>query len=199
MALVAACAVSRNTAFSETVKIIAYQGKSLLRPQAKVFIAPSATMITKAFQGPDFRAKPWPYKEKGYSMLKHYWYEKTLPKFNENTKVIVVEGLEASGKTTLAKQIAEDFDMLYHPEPSPDQLFTNEYGFNYRELNPQLPPNARFINREDFLMEPTMKNATHYFVHFFQQAFMHYCEGLAHLLNTGKRIVEDICALNVWI
>ena len=39
-------------------------------------------------------------------------FDRTLPRFDENSKLIVVEGAPGVGKTELAKELADQFEMV---------------------------------------------------------------------------------------
>ncbi|KAJ1528581.1 hypothetical protein ONE63_006984 [Megalurothrips usitatus] len=109
------------------------------------------------------RPAPFPYKEKKYN----WWYQlfdRTIDRFDENSKVLVVDGPIAAGKSTFAKQLAEDLDMLYVPEADLAQAYINKSGYDLRQLNSTLPPNAQFLQ---------------------------YIDALAHLLHTGQGVVLD--------
>jgi len=45
----------------------------------------------------------------------HAFFDHTTKRFDENTKLIFVEGLPAIGKSDFAQQLAEDLDMKYFP------------------------------------------------------------------------------------
>lgn len=66
----------------------------------------------------------------------------------------MVEGPIAAGKTEFAKQLANDLDMFYMPQATMDDIYINEYGYDMRELDPQLPPGARTFDEKTFLKDP---------------------------------------------
>ena len=47
---------------------------------------------------------------------------------DENTRVILVDGAHAVGKTELAKQLAEEFGMKYMPFPRMSDYYINYWG-----------------------------------------------------------------------
>ena len=53
-------------------------------------------------------------------------------RFTENTKIIVVDGAHGIGKTKFAKELAEDLDMKYFPEPHMDQMYISPSGEDWR-------------------------------------------------------------------
>lgn len=65
-----------------------------------------------------------------------------------------MEGSVASGKTKLAKALAEDLGMLYLPEANLDMMYTNDYGYNLKLLDEQLPEYCRSFDINNFLLNP---------------------------------------------
>lgn len=65
-----------------------------------------------------------------------------------------MEGPVASGKSKLAKQLAEELDMMYFPEANLDMMYINSYGFDLRKLDPQAPEKCRTFDVIDFLRDP---------------------------------------------
>ena len=47
---------------------------------------------------------------------------------DENSRIILVDGAHAVGKTELAKQLAEEFDMKYQPFPRMSDYYINIHG-----------------------------------------------------------------------
>jgi NADH dehydrogenase (ubiquinone) 1 alpha subcomplex subunit 10 len=139
------------------------------------------------------RLKPWPYKSLGFNALYHY-IDGTTKRFNDNSKMIVVEGPPGLQKTKFAKELAEELDMLFVPGASMDQFYTNGYGYDLRELD-HLFHFTKCISYDEkkFAQNPTgqeggldrMQDAlTHLRVH-------NYTNALAHLFNTGQGIVTE--------
>ncbi|KAJ8935970.1 hypothetical protein NQ318_014861, partial [Aromia moschata] len=73
-------------------------------------IRPISSRAVKAKDDTPPKPKPWPYQEKGYTFLNYF--DKTTSRLDENSKILVVEGPVASGKSKLAKQVAAELDML---------------------------------------------------------------------------------------
>lgn len=80
--------------------------------------------------------------------------------FCVHLQIIVVEGPVASGKSNLAKQIAEELDMLYFPEANLDMLYINPYGYNMKQLDDQLPEMCKSFDVNNFLVNPKHKLST---------------------------------------
>jgi NADH dehydrogenase (ubiquinone) 1 alpha subcomplex subunit 10 len=69
--------------------------------------------------------------------------DKTSHRFDENTKIIVIEVPIVAGKSAFAKSLAEDLDMLHMPEVTIDAVYINDYSYDFRKLDPQLPAPTR--------------------------------------------------------
>jgi NADH dehydrogenase (ubiquinone) 1 alpha subcomplex subunit 10 len=89
------------------------------------------------------RPAPFRYKTKRYNFWCAWLQDTTTHRFGENTKIVVVEGPIAAGKSAFAKSLAEDLDMLHMPEVTMDNFYISSYGYDLRKLDPQLPVQAR--------------------------------------------------------
>lgn len=69
--------------------------------------------------------------------------------------MIVVDGPIASGKTKFAQDLAKELDMRYIEHANMDHFLINEYGFDFRSLNPKLPKSAWFMDEAQFLADPS--------------------------------------------
>lgn len=108
---------------------------------------------SKALKEPIQKPAPYPYKTKKYGLLKSL-FDKTTARFDENTKVIVVDGPIAAGKSALAKSLAAELDMLYFPEANLDMFYTNGYGYNLKQLDYLLPESVKSYDVKDFCLNP---------------------------------------------
>ena len=63
------------------------------------------------------------------------WY-----RLDENSKLIVVDGAHAIGKSEFAKELAEDLDMVYYPYPRMDDILINSYGVDVRKYDDLMLP-----------------------------------------------------------
>lgn len=68
--------------------------------------------------------------------------------------MILVEGPIAAGKTEFAKKLAADLDMYYMPQATMDDVYINEYGYDLRDLDEELPPGARSFDEKKFVNDP---------------------------------------------
>ncbi|KAK9711472.1 Deoxynucleoside kinase [Popillia japonica] len=136
------------------------------------------TMRVKA---PAPKPAPWPYKTNRYTML-HRFFDRTSARLDENSKLIVVEGPVAAGKSKFAQELADELEMLYFPEANLDMIFTNEYGYDLKQLDPQLPETCRSFD----LLQYTVK-------------YSQYIDALAHILSTGQGVVLDRCVYSDFV
>lgn len=68
--------------------------------------------------------------------------------------MLVVEGSVATGKSELAKKLAEELDMFYFPEANLDMKYINDRGFDLRSLDDQLPESCKSFDVNNFLVNP---------------------------------------------
>ena len=74
---------------------------------------------------------PWPYETVRYTLWDTLW-DRTPERFDENSRIIVVDGNIGVGKSYLAKKLAEELDMLLFPEPTMDFMYIDDTGFDLR-------------------------------------------------------------------
>lgn len=59
---------------------------------------------------------------------------------DENSKLIVVEGAHAIGKSKFAQELADDLDMEYFPMPRITDMLIDPYGVDLRQYNDLMLP-----------------------------------------------------------
>lgn len=152
---------------------------------------------------------PYPYKTKGYGYF-NALFDSTPSRFDENTKVsgvqpflgslhsttlpfqvIVVDGPLASGKSALAKALADELEMHYVGDVTMDKMYINSYGFDMRKLDKDLPHMARTFDEKDFCRDPKNRLVANFQVEKYMLRFSEYVDALAHLLSTGQGVVID--------
>lgn len=144
------------------------------------------------------RPKPYPYKKLG----RHSFFlldRDPGARFDENSKIIVVDGNIATGKNELAKKIANEFDMLYVPEVTMDEMYTGSltndpYHMDIRELDPRLTPKAKSCDLETFYSQKAPKYVLDNFSRsqytYFRHKMFNWAKTvMAHILNTGQGVV----------
>lgn len=118
-----------------------------------------------------------------------YHTDPMMERFDDNTKVIIIEGMPAVGKDKVAKQLAEELEMKYMAPPSYDDLWINPYGVDMRSFNPKLPVNAQFYDLNTFLQDPKHINVTSMQIGMLFMRCNQYIDALAHVLSTGEGVV----------
>lgn len=108
---------------------------------------------------------------------------------DENAKVIVVEGSVAAGKAKVAAKLAEEFEMVYLPPPTFDEIYIDEYGYDLRTLDDRLSVGSQSCDIQKFLTNPYHPNVSMFQFHYFQMKFDQYITALLHLLSTGQGVV----------
>lgn len=134
------------------------------------------------------RIPPFDYIHKKYD----FWaqlFDPMVDRCDENTKVIVVEGPIAVGKSKLAAKLAEEFGMVYLPPPTFDEYYINENGYDLRTLDDRLSTKAQSCDVQKFLTNPYHPNVTMFQFHYFQFKFDQYITALLHLVSTGQGVV----------
>lgn len=132
--------------------------------------------------------KPYPYKEKSFGFFRAL-LDFTSARINENSRIILVEGLPCVGKSEFAKNLADNFQLKYMPPVTEEDLFIHN-GFDIRQLNDAMPTEKmKFYDLDMFYAEPDPKNMLHFGstqILFFKKRFYQYVEALKHVLHTGK-------------
>jgi len=116
-------------------------------------------------------------------------FDPMVDRCDENSKVIVVEGPIAAGKSKVAAKLAEEFEMVYLPPPTFDEYYINEYGYDIRTLDNRLSPSSQSCDLQKFLTNPDHPNVPMMQFHYFQFKFDQYITALLHLLSTGQGVV----------
>lgn len=181
------------------VSIVAITGRvGVLRYGATSFTTArrNINVYDKSYMTPTFGAPypyqdPFPYKEKKFTIITEH-FDYTKPRFNENTKVILVEGNLASGKHEFAEKLAKGFDLKYFPATPEDNCFKLEWNnYDLREFNQFLPKRSQYYDLEDFLTDPHPQSGRigQLQIALLTQKFKTYCNALTHLFNTGQGVV----------
>ena len=131
---------------------------------------------------------PYPYMKKKLGFFRAY-LDVTTKRFDENTKVVIVDGNIAVGKTTLAKALADELDMLYVPEATMDSGFINKYGYDIRDYKHLIPEPARPFDLADYYKNPKHNSSIIFQLNMYQLRFEQYLDVLIHILNTGMLIL----------
>lgn len=149
-----------------------------------------AGMKTKAFRERVPKPKPYPYETKEMRAW-HFLFDSTMERFDENTRMVVVEGNIGSGKSALAKIIAEEFELKHFPEPNLDQLYVDDYGFDYRTIDHLMPESLRTFDIKNFYADPHNKRVASMQFAMYALRFERHIDALVHMLNTGQGVVLE--------
>ncbi|CAH8867189.1 unnamed protein product [Trichobilharzia szidati] len=171
---------------------------SLFQKGGRVLKGCSISTLRLAVDGDIKLAKPprFDYFARGDNVLSAI-FDRAGNRFNDNTKVILVEGNIASGKSNVAAKLAEQFGMAYFPDPTEDDIYVNKMvdpPFDFRCHNCLLPDFAKYYTCEMFWNEPDLvKNGKGLFLqyHFYLRRYWNYLTALCHLFNTGQGVVID--------
>ena len=132
--------------------------------------------------------KPFPYEKRSYGFLDELM-EDTRKRFNENSKVIVIEGNVGVGKNEFARRLAKNFDLKYIPGITEDDIFTGVNNFDVRSTDICLPEEAQcYTNKKLFNdKNPACGKAVKLqFMYYCQRYTQYFHKALLHLLSTGK-------------
>jgi NADH dehydrogenase (ubiquinone) 1 alpha subcomplex subunit 10 len=147
--------------------------------------------LTATYGGKYPYPEPFPYQRKRYNMLTAL-SETTASRFNDNTKVIVVEGNLAVGKKEFAQRLAKEFDLKYFP-PTPEIncFLDKSYKFDIRSLDPVLPPGAKTYDLKKLYSDHHPQHGTigRLQLRWYEEKFYDYLAALKHLLSTGQGVV----------
>lgn len=159
---------------------------------ATTAVQPKCFISGKTMRGgkPLTKPKPWDYENKKYGLFQAM-YDKTLKRFDENSKLIVVDGPVAANKTKFVKELAEELEMAHFPAVTMDMLYINPYGYDMRKLDPQLPMKVRSFDVRNFCENPNHVNVAEFQIRMYMQRFSQYVDALAHILSTGQGVVLE--------
>ncbi|XP_072948028.1 NADH dehydrogenase [ubiquinone] 1 alpha subcomplex subunit 10, mitochondrial [Epargyreus clarus] len=133
---------------------------------------------------------PFDYVNKDYTWTRSF-FDRTTHRFDENSKVLVVEGPVAAGKTEFAKVLAEDLGMKHFPEATMDIHYIRPNGKDLRMFDDQVPEDTRTFDHVNFNCEPNHRLAGNFQIQMLMARYGQYIDALAHLLNTGQGVVLE--------
>ncbi|XP_075985784.1 NADH dehydrogenase (ubiquinone) subunit ND-42 [Anticarsia gemmatalis] len=133
---------------------------------------------------------PFDYVNKDYTYLRSL-FDRTTHRFDDNTKVVVVEGPVAVGKTAFAAALAEDLGMKHFPEANMDIHYIRPNGCDLRMFDKDVPEDTRTFDHVNFNLTPNHRLAANYQIMMYVARFSQYIDALTHLLNTGQGVVLE--------
>nr|CAG4643936.1 EOG090X05NZ [Lepidurus arcticus] len=158
-------------------------------------VPPARSIYSKAMKhrmSLEPKPAPFPYKDKKFGLWQKF-FDSTTSRFDENSKLIVVEGPPAVGKGALAKALADELDMLYVPSANMDLEYVSETGVDIRQYDHLFPESLKSFDETKFLENPASKKSIVFQLQKYQNRLEKHIEALAHILNTGQGVVMDRC------
>lgn len=120
--------------------------------------------------------------------------EYTSARMNENSRIILVEGLPCVGKSEFAKKLADNFKLKYIPPFTDDDVFVI-CGLDKRETDGLMPTERlKCYDMDSFYagLDPQKKlfygNTQ---INYFKQRWEQYLLALRHIMNTGQGVVLE--------
>jgi len=146
-------------------------------------------IVSKEFRDPNYkRPTPFPYETESYTAFKSIFLD-TTQRFDENTKIIVVDGPPTGDKEKFARYIAEKLDMKYMPDADMDMWYLDDYGVDLRQLNKDVPPSMRTLDIHQWLQKPNHFHTARLQKNMMFGRFCRYFDTINHVLNTGQGVV----------
>ncbi|XP_053617985.1 NADH dehydrogenase [ubiquinone] 1 alpha subcomplex subunit 10, mitochondrial [Plodia interpunctella] len=139
---------------------------------------------------PPPKPAPFDYENKDYTWLRSL-FDRTTHRFDQNSKVIVVEGPVAAGKTKFAAELAKDLGMKHYPEANMNYHYIRPNGIDLRIFDKDIPEDTRTFDHKDFNLCPTHRLAANFQIMMYIARYGQYIDALAHLLNTGEGVVLE--------
>lgn len=143
------------------------------------------SIVSLELREPKEKPAPWNYKKHGFRQW--HFYDFPLKRFDENTKFFVVEGNIASGKSHVAKQLADRFGFLHIKEPTMDDILVNYYGNDQRSVYHLLPERTRFFDIKMFYENPFHVNVATFQLMMYYLRYENYENAITHMMNTGEQ------------
>lgn len=162
---------------------------------------PSANIYSKSSGNIQPRMKPWDYKRFGFSYLLSL-VDGTTKRFNDNSKLLVVEGPPAIGKTEFAKAVADELDMKFVPGFTMDDFYINAYGYDLRDLDYKVEhERVKTYDEKKFAQDPTGQSGglDRMLMNMHLQRYIQHMEILEHIFNTGEGVVTERSPHSDWI
>lgn len=147
--------------------------------------------------------KTFDYRKKEFTFF-HQPFDRTHKRYDENSRVVIIDGPIASGKNEFAKKLAKELDFLYVPQPNPKDLHNIGYGLSLTDLDELLPPKYRIYDSDAFLKDDKPKVADgggrvgQLQFEYFASRLYTYNDALLHMLSTGEWSGIMLCMI-IWM
>ncbi|XP_057330568.1 NADH dehydrogenase [ubiquinone] 1 alpha subcomplex subunit 10, mitochondrial [Microplitis mediator] len=145
-----------------------------------------------ARQGRPPRPPPFDYRNKPYTFW-DVFFDPMEDRYDENTKIVVVDGLPGVGKDKFSRQLADELEMFYMPPYNWDEFLVTTYGYDYRNLNEKLPIDAQYYDLNAFLKDPNGRNSAAIQHGYYMMRFRQYIFALQHIFSTGQGVIIQRC------
>lgn len=131
-------------------------------------------------------AKPWPYQTKKFNLF-YEFFDNSVERICENSKVIVVEGNVGCGKNEFAKRLAKNFDLKYIPSVTENDVFITESNLDLRIFDEMLPESAQQYTIKKFLNDSNPERGVvgRLQMQFYKERLTQYYKALLHVFSTG--------------
>jgi len=166
---------------------------ALVKNNRATVIVGSRSITSKSKRGDVQRPKPFPQETKDYNMLTGI-FDRTTKRMDENSRIILVDGAHAVGKTELAKQLAEEFDMKYQPFPRMSDYYINIHGDDLNDYSVYINDKYKPYDERDWSRNPTGPvegSGDRFHFRMYLEKFRNYVYALKHLYNTGQGVVVE--------
>ncbi|XP_068959201.1 NADH dehydrogenase [ubiquinone] 1 alpha subcomplex subunit 10, mitochondrial isoform X1 [Petaurus breviceps papuanus] len=129
-----------------------------------------------------------PRRSRRYGFLSYILGERTTKRFTEKSRVVTVDGNVCSGKSELARQLAESLGLKYFPEV--DIHYSEKNSGLGNILSPELGGNCSL---EKFYDDPRSNDGNAYRLQswLYANRLLQYSDALDHLLSTGQGVVLE--------
>lgn len=123
-----------------------------------------------------------------YGWLSYVLGERTTPRFNQNSRIITLDGNLCSGKGAMAQQLADSLGMLHMPEA--DTCYMDRMT---GEKEPLPEDFNGMCSLERFYAEPRAADGNSYRLQLwmYTMRLLQYADAIEHLLTTGQGVVLE--------
>lgn len=170
------------------------------------FFSSPTSSAARAISGKALRLReprPKPFNQDKYDFTA-LWalLDRTTLRFDENSKLVVVEGAHAVGKTKFAKELAEELEMLYMPNPAVTSMAVNAYGDDLRNYKEYFTPANWVFDETDFSRNPTGVvdgSCDRHHLRLYIEKFRTHLNALQHIFNTGACSCWPRASANLFV
>ena len=163
----------------------------LQTPSAALIPIATLKSVNSPFAPPP---RPPPFKRLRLgSNLYDYNRERCFTRFDDNSRIITVEGNIATGKHELGKKLAAEFGMQFVPDIDFNKLYKQRTGVDLCDYNEDLGE-IIFHNLETMMASKDLKKERFFIesqIRMFRSRLVSYMNALKHLFWTGMHKVKS--------